>query len=115
MRRLVLHGVFASYVDSETKDILNPLLALSPIGDETSWTAAVPIEFLQEQLANFNKTVQNVVCLVANNCATNKAIAGALGLRLVGCASHRLNLAVQLYLQSHAELVDQVTSAMTRL
>lgn len=108
-------GVFASFIDPTTNQVVCPLLAFSPIGDETTWTAAAHVAFLDETLAVFGKTNANVAFLVGDNCPTNQAIATDLLVPLVGCASHRLNLAVQAYLRNHEATIVQVHAIMTKL
>jgi len=81
-------GVFATFVNTELGDVINPLLAFSPIGDETAWTAAAHVTFLTETLEVFGKSVSSVAFLVGGNCSTNQAIATQLSIPFVGCASH---------------------------
>ncbi|EQC28160.1 hypothetical protein SDRG_11436 [Saprolegnia diclina VS20] len=68
-----------------------------------------------DTLTVFNKTIDNVGFIVGDNCATNKAVADHLHIPLVGCASHRLNLAVQAYLQQHEHLIQTIHVLMVRL
>ncbi|DAZ99535.1 TPA: hypothetical protein N0F65_005407, partial [Lagenidium giganteum] len=46
----------------------------------------------------FGKTISNVAFIVADNCANNKRLADILGVPLIGCASHRLNLAMKRFI-----------------
>ncbi|ETO82003.1 hypothetical protein F444_03769 [Phytophthora nicotianae P1976] len=48
----------------------------------------------------YNKTTDMVTFIVGDNCNTNQKIATLLGVPLVGCASHRFNLAINPF---HAE------------
>ncbi|DAZ98843.1 TPA: hypothetical protein N0F65_000999 [Lagenidium giganteum] len=41
----------------------------------------------------------HVDCVVADNCSTNKCLANLLDVPLVGCASHRLHLVTQKYME----------------
>jgi len=108
-------GVFVSWYDKKTNTVMNPLNAMSPMGNETSWTADSYIKFLHETLEKVEKTMVNVMCLVGDNCETNKSISRKLAVALVGCASHRLNLAVQLYLKQYDNIIAKVHTVMTRL
>uniref|UniRef100_H3H146 Uncharacterized protein n=1 Tax=Phytophthora ramorum TaxID=164328 RepID=H3H146_PHYRM len=76
------------------------LLALSPI-EESSQDAEVHIEMFMRVLALYNKNTSMVALLVGDSCSTNQKIATLLELPLVGCASHRYNLAVNRYLAAY--------------
>jgi hypothetical protein len=108
-------GVFASWYDTTSNCVVNPLIAMCPMGSETSWTADAHIRFLTETLHKVDKAMTDIMCLVGDNCETNKSIARKLKIPLVGCASHRLNLAVQRYLKDYDGLVSKVSAVMTRL
>ncbi|EGZ05597.1 hypothetical protein PHYSODRAFT_289239 [Phytophthora sojae] len=49
---------------------------------------------------------------VADNCAVNRRLATLMSVPLVGCASHRLNLAVQANMASHEEDLAAVQALM---
>ncbi|EGZ11617.1 hypothetical protein PHYSODRAFT_516015 [Phytophthora sojae] len=53
--------------------------------------------------------------LVADNCAVNRRLATLMSVPLVGCASHRLNLAVQADMASHEEDLAAVQALMVKL
>lgn len=72
------------------------LLALSPM-DDGSQDADAHIELFRNVLAVYNKTVDMIQFIVAVNCNTNRSITTKLGVSLVGCASHRFNLAIKNY------------------
>lgn len=75
------------------------LLAFSPLlEDAFDFTAESHKKFMDFYLDHYGKSMENVVCLVGDNCATNQALADLCGKPLVGCASHRFNLEVQAYL-----------------
>jgi len=46
---------------------------------------------------------------------TNKKIAKLLGVPLIGCASHRFNLALKLYLRPYFKILDSVNNIMVKL
>ncbi|KAE9039880.1 hypothetical protein PR003_g6426 [Phytophthora rubi] len=50
-----------------------------------------------------------------DNCAVNNRLAHLLGVPLVGCASHRLNLAVRGFLVPYDEAFEQVQQLMRKL
>ncbi|KAE9321784.1 hypothetical protein PR003_g17390 [Phytophthora rubi] len=105
-------GLFAVFeTDGELR---MPLLGLSPI-DEGSQTADVLINLFENILDVYNKTTAMVGFLVGDNCSTNQSIAMKMGIPLVGCASHRFNLAVKKYLEPHERLLSEVNDLMVEL
>jgi hypothetical protein len=78
------------------------LLAFSPLFDEADFTAESHKEFIEQVLQNvFKKNLENVVCLVGDNCSTNHALATLCRKPLVGCAAHKFNLQIQAYLTAN--------------
>ncbi|KAE9034759.1 hypothetical protein PR001_g9604 [Phytophthora rubi] len=71
--------------------------------------ADVHIEPFRNVLAVYNKTVDTAQFIAVDNCNTNRSITTKLGITLVGCASHRFNLAVNKF------LTEQVNSLMSQL
>ncbi|KAG3046349.1 hypothetical protein PC121_g20734 [Phytophthora cactorum] len=63
----------------------------------------------------YNKDSAMIMFIVADNCAMNQAIATRLGVPLIGCASHRFNLAVCRYLEDYKPLIDQVQTLCIQL
>ncbi|KAG6586859.1 Hydroxyacylglutathione hydrolase [Phytophthora cinnamomi] len=53
--------------------------------------------------------------LVSDNCSTNQATVTRLGCPLIGCASHRFNLAVNKFLTDHEPALDEVNNVMSQL
>jgi hypothetical protein len=84
------------------------LLAFSPFEDRTTQNADAHIGFFKDVLDLYSKSVKNVLFLSGDNCNTNRKIASDLDLPLVGCASHRLNLAVNDLINSSSTLVNQI-------
>ncbi len=60
------------------------LLGFSPLLDETEFTADNHLELIEEILERFGKGLKNVVCFVADNCATNVSIAKKAVIPLIG-------------------------------
>lgn len=108
-------GVFASFPDSNQEGYSVRLLAFSPFEDEASLGRDEHIRFLDFVLNLFNKSWDNVVCIIADNCNLNKSIATAKELPFLGCASHRFNLAMTDILRNHEELLDRVNNLMCKL
>ncbi|KAE9274409.1 hypothetical protein PR003_g29614, partial [Phytophthora rubi] len=63
----------------------------------------------------YNKKLDMVASIVGDNCATNQSVATKLGVPLVGCASHRFNLAVNRFLADSEPLLTQVNTLMSKL
>ena len=118
-------GIFATFPSSTkgAKFLANPscsayvkvLLTFSPMGDEDSLNANEHYEFTSYILSLYEKDWSNVVCLVGDNCPTNKAFATKANARFIGCASHRFNLAVKDMLEEYEPLTTQVYFLMKKL
>lgn len=92
--------------------ILSYFLYLTSFKDEYDLSAASHLEFIKFHLSVFGKSTDNVICLIGDNVSTNKALATLMGKPLVGCASHRFNLAVQQYLLPHELILSRLQSLM---
>eukprot|EP00644_Phytophthora_capsici_P010693 jgi/Phyca11/104102/e_gw1.9.810.1 len=106
-------GIYAIYVVAGSPRRV--LLALAPLLDENDFGADSHIAFITETLSVFGKEPGCVRFIVGDNCSTNQAIATRMGLPLVGCASHRLNLAIQQHVAEHEALLSQVNELMCQL
>jgi hypothetical protein len=106
-------GVYAYY---EVENVLKtPLLAISPLLDESKMDADAHIEFFEETLKVYTNTRASIKFVIADNCSTNQSIASKMGIPLIGCASHRLNLALKKYLESYEPLLGKVDKLMSAL
>jgi hypothetical protein len=56
-----------------------------------------------------------LIYLVADNAAVNTCLADLLGIPMIGCASHRFNLACNKYLESSEVVLQKIESLMTTL
>jgi len=106
-------GVFASYLENDTRT--HVLLGFSPLLEETSLGASQHFEYLNFILNLYGKSFNNVVCIIADNCETNKALSRLCKVPMIGCASHRFNLAVTEYLSPFSSILNKVHSLMTKL
>ena len=70
------------------------MLGFSPMVSETFFTAADHIELIQYVLNVFNKSLTNVVVIIGDDAEVNKSRANLCGIPLIGCASHKFQLAV---------------------
>eukprot|EP00644_Phytophthora_capsici_P002948 jgi/Phyca11/103032/e_gw1.7.895.1 len=109
MHYIAVYGAF----DTEG-DLRLQLLAVSPLDDGLQ-DADVHIKLFDGVLDVYNKTLDMVAFIVGDNCSTNQSIATKLGVPLVGCASHRFNLAVNKYLADYEPLLAQVNTLMSKL
>eukprot|EP00644_Phytophthora_capsici_P011648 jgi/Phyca11/123222/e_gw1.50.293.1 len=64
---------------------------------------------------DYGKQLGMCCFLVADNCSVNRRLATLMDVPLVGCASHRLNRAVQLELEGYEEELDTVQKLMLKL
>lgn len=76
-------------------------------------SADAHIEFIDAILDVYGKTLTMVEFVVADNCATNKSVATKLDVPLIGCASHRFNLAMVRFLSNHEHLICMIQRLMT--
>ncbi|POM80718.1 Hypothetical protein PHPALM_1411 [Phytophthora palmivora] len=109
-------AVFACYeIDGVRK---TPLLSMAPLLEalDDDLSARGHMEFLANMLPrDFGKQLSQCLFLVADNCAVNRLLATLMGVPLIGCASHRLNLAVQADMEEFGPDLDLVQSLMLKL
>jgi hypothetical protein len=92
------------------------LLAMSPMMDETNFTSENMFDFIKtEILPLYGKDEKSIMFLVGDNVSTNKALADRFGIPLIGCASHRLNLAVKLFFALISEPINNIDAIMKKL
>ena len=85
---------------------------------ETSFTAQQHMEHLEFVLQLYGKTMhENVIAIIGDNCETMKCLANLCSVPLVGCASHRFNLAVNKYMeyQDHMSVLNKINGLMGKL
>ncbi|OWZ13937.1 hypothetical protein PHMEG_00012660 [Phytophthora megakarya] len=93
------------------------LLAFAPLIDDdvTDHTSASHVKFLEGILPFFDRKIEDVIYLIGDNCAVNTKLASLLSIPLVGCASHRLNLAAQKFMSDYDSLLDKIQDLMRKL
>ncbi|RLN85404.1 hypothetical protein BBJ28_00015643 [Nothophytophthora sp. Chile5] len=104
-------AIFAVHDGSDGRQ--ERLIGLSPM--EHGLTADALIECLNAVLGVYNKDTSVCKYLVGDNCSTNQSMATKLGVPLVGCASHRFNLAMGVFLESSTDLISQIQNLMIHL
>ncbi|CAG8529665.1 4164_t:CDS:2 [Acaulospora morrowiae] len=116
-------ALFACYYDRK-KGCQLPLLAFQPIPDyyedtikEYTLTAEAHKQFIISVLKYYKVALQLdcLLFLVGDNCNTNKALAKLLNISLIGCASHKLNLAVKRFLEEYNTLLENINKLMIKL
>ncbi|ETM32920.1 hypothetical protein L914_19784, partial [Phytophthora nicotianae] len=71
-------------------------------------SAATHLTFLREMLMrDYNKRVEDCLFIVGDNCYANQRLANLLSVSLVGCASHRLSLAVESFFREVSDDLDK--------
>ncbi|GMF33445.1 unnamed protein product [Phytophthora fragariaefolia] len=108
-------AVFASFRhDGKTHNIL---IAMAPIIDDEvdDHTASSHVKFLDTILSYYGHNKASIVYIIGDNCSVNCAVADQLKVPMVGCASHRLNLAVTLRLADDDDLLEKVQKLMCKL
>ncbi|RLN87246.1 hypothetical protein DYB28_006547 [Aphanomyces astaci] len=99
-----------SLADVQGVDELQP----GPETDEVvSHTAERHVHWIRKQLSKFKRSTSYITFIVADNCSVNKKMTTDLKVPLLGCASHRLNLAVQDLMKGEfADLLAKVQKVM---
>ena len=113
-------GLFITCPATEpATEYLMYLLSFSPLQDETNFNADNHSTFIRSTLDYYNLDQQKLVCLIGDNCNVNKSTANLLSLPLLGCRSHRFNLAVECYIKKHlgseTEIVSKLMSKLSTL
>ncbi|CAI9724206.1 XP_036367828.1uncharacterized protein LOC118767407 [Octopus vulgaris] len=108
-------GLFASYSRKYQNYYCTVLLAFSPMVSEKSITTSYYVEFIEYVLSVYNKNLENVVAITGDNTEVNKSIANLCRVSLIGCASHKFNLAVSTYLEKQELLLDKINMLMGKL
>ena len=107
--------VFATFPFSGKSGYRKCLLGFSPFEDETELAADAHIAFIDFVLSVYGKTWDNVVCFTADNCSVNKSISNKTQKAMVGCHSHRFNIALQQILNEHSTMIEQINRIMLKL
>jgi hypothetical protein len=91
-------GIFAHYVVEGVFKRL--LIAICPPVVETSHSANSHYLTIKNTLQWYGKRVDDIAYIISDNCSTMKSLAGEdfLNKPFIGCASHKLNLAVKRFL-----------------
>ncbi|KAF4136083.1 hypothetical protein GN958_ATG14727 [Phytophthora infestans] len=108
-------GLFAVFTATDSLPEGRVLLALSPLEDESDLSAQSMSDFLADTLCEFSRPWASVLFVVGDNCSVNQYLGDNGGIPFVGCASHRYNLAVQMFLEDHKYLINKANKLMLKL
>ncbi|ETP50142.1 hypothetical protein F442_04453 [Phytophthora nicotianae P10297] len=93
-----------------------PTVGFLSVEDEEDLSAQSLFDLIADTLTRYRKLWETVKFMVGDNCSVNQCIGRREGaIPLVGCASHRFNLAVQDFLKSEAKLNAKIQALMTKL
>jgi hypothetical protein len=108
-------AVFACF-DTESGP-RHALLSMAPIMDEPDDNLGADghLIAIERFLPFFGKTIEGCRFIVGDNCSVNKRLATIISVPLVGCASHRLQLAVRDYLVPFEAALEEVQTLMRKL
>lgn len=114
-------GVSASYClfVNGVEEIRQTLLSMRPLlTDEViGMTAQDHLHHLAQVMRIYGKTENNIMCFVGDNCNVNKCMAALLKIPLIGCGSHKFNLAVKKWISNQPQLediIEQVSAVMKK-
>jgi hypothetical protein len=109
-------GITASYVSKGVDQVVtHTLLSMRPLlaDDIVGMTASDHLHHLSKVLRQYGKTEVNIVCLVGDNCSVNKCMSRLLKVPLLGCGSHKLNLAVRKWISNQPQLEETISKVAT--
>ena len=95
-------AIFATYVIKE--QYFETMLACAPLLQETDLSANQYKFFVEETLQVFDRDESNVVCFVGDNCAVNMKLSTITDIPIIGCNSHKLNLAIEAWIEAQEGL-----------
>jgi hypothetical protein len=101
-------GIAAAYlkVGADSEEVpVQSILSMKPLLADgmKGMRATDHLEHVEKVLESYGKTLENILYLVGDNCSVNQSMARILGVPLIGCASHKFNLAVRQWISQQAE------------
>ncbi|KAG2996875.1 hypothetical protein PC120_g21402 [Phytophthora cactorum] len=104
-------AVFATLMhDGRFQEVL---LGFSPPLDEKKYTAQVHRDLTAFILGIYKKKLSNITVLIGDNCPTNTATTDLLGVPLLGCARHKLSLALKKFIKEQVGAEAAIDSLRT--
>ena len=94
-----------------------PMIDFGVLLSEDSFGAADYVQYFDELLHSYDSDVNAILFLCGDNCNVNKSVANLMSKTLVGCAAHRLHVAVEAKLAepANAALIDKVLELVKKL
>eukprot|EP00171_Calliarthron_tuberculosum_P022099 IDg22099t1 len=99
-------AIFATYLACD--EYQETLIAFSPLLQEDDMSAARHLEFIKASLEVYDRSLENVIAFVSDNCSVNQHLSSLAGVPLIGCVAHKFNLAVEAW----CEAVDGLSDAL---
>jgi hypothetical protein len=102
-------GIAAAYlkVGADGKEVpVQTILSMKPllVDGIKGMRAMDHLNHVGKVLESYGKTCEDIICLVGDNCSVNQSMARILGVPLIGCASHKFNLAVRQWIKDQDKL-----------
>ncbi|OWZ00299.1 hypothetical protein PHMEG_00028540 [Phytophthora megakarya] len=92
------------------------MLAFSPVEDEEDLSGQSQFDLIADILSRYDKPWSTVKFMVGDNCSVSQYVDRKEGaIPLIGCASHRFNLAVKDLLKTEEALIAKGQALMTKL
>lgn len=111
----LLHRVFVVSFCMQNGISYTMFSVLSPLEDEEHYCDVSHAEFLSFLWSIYNNRMENLMCIVGDNCSGNQSISIILSTPLIGCTRHRLQLSVNPILQEYSAVIEQVHHIMITL
>jgi len=89
--------------------------SIAPLLEEDDFGAEAHIDFIEATLDVYGKRISDISFFVGDNCNVNHCIANIAQKPLIGCYSHKFNLAVEEYLMKYENILDKVHILMVKL
>ena len=106
--------IFASFTTNCFRGYRVKLLTFSPLSDDCRLDSDEHVDFIKFILNYYGKSLSNVTCVIGDNCNVKKS-SNKLSKPLIGCASHRFNLAVYDIISSDRDIIDKIQDLMFKL
>ncbi len=108
-------ALFASFPVNNELRYSTRLLSFSPLEDDSNLNAEEHISFMNYVLDLYGKSCSNVRALIDDNATVNRSISSKTDIPLIGCSSHRFNLAVNDILTSYEQILGKINRLMVKL
>ena len=93
--------VLICFEKSQKYKYVERLLAFRPLPKEVSMNAEDHVDLLKKVTEEYELDITKCVALIGDHVSVNKSVSKKLKIPLIGCFSHRLNLAVKRYLKDN--------------